>query len=82
MGTAPPPSPPPVALKSLGVRDYRAYIGVMNSKLGFYWDNGQENGNYRDYRAYIGVYIGIIGFISCLYGGCIGIMEKEIETTI
>ena len=40
-----------------------------------HWDSGKENGNYREYRGYIGVILG-------LYCGCIGIMEKNMETTI
>ena len=39
--------------------------------MGLYWDNGKENGNYRDYRAFIG-----------FCWGNIGIMEKNMETTI
>ena len=23
--------------------------------MGWYWDNGKENGSYRDYREYIGI---------------------------
>ena len=36
--------------------------------------SGKENGNYKEHRGYIGS----IG----LYWGCIGIMEKKMETTI
>ena len=39
------------------------FIGIIGFILGFYWDNGKENGNYRnhsgfyrDYRVYIGSY--------------------------
>ena len=39
-----------------------------------YWDNGKYNGNYRNHR----VFIGIIGLYWCY----IGIMEKEMETTM
>ena len=36
------------------------YIGIIGYILGYYWDNGRENGKYynglyRDYRVYIGV---------------------------
>ena len=27
-------------------RDYRGYIGIIGHILGFYGDNGKENGNY------------------------------------
>ena len=29
--------------------------GIYRVILGFYWDNGKENGNYRDYR---GMFLG------------------------
>ena len=36
------------------------YMGIIGYILGFYRDNGKENGNYynglyRDYRVYIGI---------------------------
>ena len=27
--------------------------GLYRVILGFYWDNGKENGSYRDYRGYV-----------------------------
>ena len=45
-----------------------SFIGIMEKKMettryniGFYWDNGKENGNYRLYD------IGVIGFILEFY---------------
>ena len=52
---------------------YRDYWVI----LGFYWDNGKENGSY--FRIYLGIwdrYWG--GYIGVL----LGIMEKKMETTI
>ena len=43
-------------------------LGWYWDKLGLYWDNGKENGDYY-YRL-------------ILYKGYIGIMEKKMETTI
>ena len=39
------------------------YLGIVGYILGYYWDNGKENGNYynglyRDYRVYVGVILG------------------------
>ena len=34
-------------------------LGIIGYILGFYWDNGKENGSYRDYRDNVGD----IGFI-------------------
>ena len=48
---------------------FMVYIGIY---FGLYRDNGQERGNY------FMVYIGIIGYIL----GYIGIMEKNMETTL
>ena len=45
--------------------------------MGFYWDSGQENGNYRDYRDYIGV----MGIATVCWGST-GIRENRMETSI
>ena len=49
-------------------RDNSRYNGNYYSILGLYEDSGKENGNY---------YI-ILGYVR----GCMGIMEKKMETTI
>ena len=45
-----------------------------------YRDNGKENGNY--YWGYIGLYWGYIRVMLGLKCGCIGRMEKKMETNI
>ena len=32
---------------------------IIDPRLGLYWDNGKENGNYRNYGDYIGVLLGL-----------------------
>ena len=46
-----------------------------------YWDSGRENGNYRGYSDSIGVYRDYMN-MGYIYMGYMGIMEKNMETTI
>ena len=61
-----------VQAQQLGSKGWLGFS--MVGKIGLYRDNGKENGNYRDYRDYVGYILGVIL-------GCIGIMEKKMETT-
>ena len=53
--------------------------------LGFYRDNGKENGNYYYILGYILGYIGIMEKkmeTTTIYWGYIGIMENKTDTTL
>ena len=52
--------------------------------LGFFWDNGKENGNYYSVqvRLYWDHFRVLMGLYCRLYWGYMGIIEKEMETTI
>ena len=52
----------PLLLQHGNYRDYGDYIGMLGYILGFYWDNGKENGNYYLGFIVLGFRVSGLGF--------------------
>ena len=49
----------------------------MEATIGYWEDNGKENGNYRDYREYMGFYMGINGKENGSYYRILGLYKDN-----